>query len=404
MDYLVLRIDGSNAEKRKDFIGLIADQLAKKKLSPPAKSSRDYFPSTREIAKLHRDFVREVENKLTKSGSDPESKKKILSILKLAHICNTVLPNPNIPLRLLIATATDEKIAEPVVDATLDVLESFSKRHSPAFEPIFELIGYTKKESVRTDLYAVTAEALVNDLKVALGAPGRPKFKLTQYPIKGLDRLLLVIDDYEALHPIIGLFLTEFLLPVLAEAGFQASVVICCRDELGSMDVSWNQHLQPYLKEEIRLTPFDKDAAYALMEEAGVPSEQREGMFLATSGFPFLLTLAIEEIDADGDGSALFAKKFFDRTTRWMTDQQKEWFKKICYLDHIDEDTLPLLFDEELVKTVQDWFENEASIRDPDSPKFSVRPVIRNKTLRYLELRSPTLHQERTRASGATMA
>jgi hypothetical protein len=47
------------------------------------------------------------------------------------------------------------------------------------------------------------------------------------------------------------------------------------------------------------------------------------------------------------------------------------------------------------VRPVQDWFEREPSIRDPTSSVFRVRPLIRDKVLRYLELRSPSRHRER---------
>ena len=41
---------------------------------------------------------------------------------------------------------------------------------------------------------------------------------------------------------------------------------------------------------------------------------------------------------------------------------------------------------------VQSWFEHEASIRDPAAKDFTIRPLIREKTLRYLAARSPSRH------------
>ena len=114
--------------------------------------------------------------------------------------------------------------------------------------------------------------------------------------------------------------------------------------------------------------------------------------------FPFLLSLAIEEAVADGE-SALFLKKFFDRTTRWMTDQERDWFTRICYLNDVNEDTLRLLFDDERVPKIQDWFEGEASIRDPAATTFKVRPLIKDKVQRYLEVRSPSRHRTMTEAA-----
>ena len=43
---------------------------------------------------------------------------------------------------------------------------------------------------------------------------------------------------------------------------------------------------------------------------------------------------------------------------------------------------------------MQDWFEHEASIRDPTAPVFRVRPIIREKVLQYQALRAPARHRE----------
>ena len=102
----------------------------------------------------------------------------------------------------------------------------------------------------------------------------------------------------------------------------------------------------------------------------------------------------VEEATAPDAESALFAKKFFDRTTRWMSPKERKWFTAVCYLDTINEDTLRLLFPDEDVPLVQDWFEREASVRDPTSPSFQVRPLVREKVLRYLETRSPARRRE----------
>ena len=85
-----------------------------------------------------------------------------------------------------------------------------------------------------------------------------------------------------------------------------------------------------------------------------------------------------------------------------MTPKEREWFASVCYLDTINEDTLRVLFSKEEVPLVQDWFEREASIRDPAAPSFRMRPLVREKALRYLETRSPSRHCEMLRkAKGA---
>ncbi len=395
LNYLTLRVDGSNPEKSSDFFGLVADQLAKRSLPPPAKMSRDYFPNTRNIDDLHKRLLSDVEKELMDSGLDPETRAAILSLVKIAHVCNEWMPVSNIPVKLVLSTIGNEEAVKKALDTVGPIIDSLIINHPPILDPFFDLLGVSKRNRVKKDLYGVTADAFIKDVQVAIGAPGRSKVSLTHPPIKGLKRLLMVIDDYEALHPVIGSYLIGALMPRLSEADFQTVMIICCRDDLDATDPSWNQHRKSFFKEDIRLMPFSEDAAKSLMSEAGVPPEQQDGIYSATSGFPFLLTLAIEEITTTAGGSALFAKKFYDRTSRWMNGRQREWFNRVCYLDEVNEDSLSVFFEEHQVSGVQNWFEGEASIRDPDSPTFSVRPVIRNKTLEYMKLRSPRLHEER---------
>ena len=63
----------------------------------------------------------------------------------------------------------------------------------------------------------------------------------------------------------------------------------------------------------------------------------------------------------------------------------------------MNEDTLARLYLPSEVPEIQDWFEIEASIRDPAHNVFRVRPLIRDKVLRYMELRSPARHREMQR-------
>jgi hypothetical protein len=252
---------------------------------------------------------------------------------------------------------------------------------------VFEALGLSERTRVKNDLYNVTADALFADLSAAMGIDrGRESLRFAG--------LLLVIDDFEALAPTLEDFLVGSLIPRLADAQFPVTLVILGRDDLDAMNPAWGQHCRKYILEQLRLAPFDRAAALGMLERAGVPEERREELFQATQGFPFLLSLLIEEVGAEGADSALFLRKFFDRTTRWMSPREREWFVRVCYLDRVNVDTLAPLFPGEEVGKIQDWFEREASIRDPSAAVFRVRPLIREKALRYLELRSPSRHRE----------
>ena len=400
LGYVYLRVDGSNPETRGDFFGLVADQLAARSLPPPAITSRDYFPEVRRIAVLHRKLVENVEQELSQQGASPEARNAAVALVKLAHVCNDRLPGRSHPARAFIGALTGEKTSTSVIDVALELLsslEALERKSTILPEPVRERLGLTVKDRVRRDLHNLTADVLIRDLKNALDGWDRSNWwKLTHPAIPGVHRVLVVLDDYEANNDALGDFLVGSLIPRLAHAPFGVTLVICCRDDLASTHPGWAQHVQKRLKEDIRLKPFDKKTALELMAEFGVPIEKREEIFRATEGFPFLLTLAIEEATSSEGQSALFAKKFYERTTRWMTEVQKNWFMRVCYLDHVDEDTLALFFSPDEVAEVQNWFESEASIRDPDSPKFCVRPFIRHRTLQYLEMRSPSQHHKMT--------
>ena len=51
---------------------------------------------------------------------------------------------------------------------------------------------------------------------------------------------------------------------------------------------------------------------------------------------------------------------------------------------------------DEDVSKIQDWFEREPSIRDPSATCLRLRPMVRDKMLRYLEVRGPSRHRELT--------
>lgn len=78
-----------------------------------------------------------------------------------------------------------------------------------------------------------------------------------------------------------------------------------------------------------------------------------------------------------------------------MNDVEKVWFQRLCYLDVINEDTVGDMFGKDVdASVIQDWFEKEASIRDPVSTEFTIRPLVRDMCLTYFAKRSPKGHQK----------
>lgn len=388
LGYLQLSANAANPQPRGDFFGLIEEQLAIRNLPLPAQPDKDYFPRVRKVAAMHRELVEKATAELNAEGAPEDVKQAAAVLLQAAQTASKKAPKSRYKI-----LETVRSILEGSEDADVDkalaavaALKSLNESRLP---------GQNRRNRVKRDLLNVTADALISDLTLAIvGDQRRRRLKYAQSGIEGVSRLLIWLDDYEVLAPVLGDFLVGSLIPRLAKAPFPTLLIVGCRDDLEATHPGWGQHAKRSLREQIRLTPFDKAAAFGLLAEAGIAEERQAPIYEATQGLPFLLNLVIEETTATDAESALFAKKFFDRTTHWMTSKEREWFTIICYLDTINEDTLRIMFREEDIPLVQDWFEREASIRDPVSRSFRMRPLVREKVLRYLEVRSPSRHRE----------
>jgi hypothetical protein len=390
---LKLSVDGGSDQARGDFFGLVDGQLAKRSLPPPAAPEQDHFPEVRRVASIHRALVEAARAELGSSPAPDGIKDAAIGLLTAGRRLNEAIPRTRQYLDVAGAKLGEAELARTVDEAWKTIAGLHAFRDASVLPgPLRDALGLGVRARVKSDLHQVTADALLADLSVAIG--GRKGLRLGRAPIPGIDRLLLVIDDFEALAPTLEEFLVGALIPRLADAPFPATLIVLGRDDLDAMHPAWGQHCRQYLREQIRLSPFGREAALDLLARAGVPEARREEVYQATQGFPFLLGLLVEELGAEGTDSALFLRKFFDRTTRWMSAREREWFVRICYLDRVNIDTLAPLFPGEDTDRIQDWFEREASIRDPAAAVFRVRPLIRDKVLRYLELRSPARHRE----------
>lgn len=397
--WLSLRIDAAQEQARGDFFALVDGQLARRSLAPPADPRVDYFPATRRVAGAHRALVARVAKELERQGAPEDLKRQAVAILKAGAFLNKTLPKTRKYVDIAKLNLEPDAVNDGV-DAAWDTINTLKTlRDSEWLQVVRDRLGMNLASRLKRDLYGVTADAVVSDLSAALqGQSPTDSSNEAQLAIPGLDRFLLVVDDYEALEATLSDFLIGSLIPRLAEARFAAMLIVAGRDDLEDTHPGWGQHCKRYLTDQIRLRPFDAETAAQLMAAEGVPESRRAAIYELTQGFPLLLSLAIEEASTDG-ASALFLKRFFDRTTRWMSRDEREWFTGTCYLDEVNEDTLRLVFPDEDIGAIQDWFEGEASIRDPSAPTFRVRPLIREKVLSYIEVRSPKRHRElRSRA------
>jgi hypothetical protein len=394
---LLLRVDGSTQQLRGDFMGLLETHLAPRSLSEPFPAGIDWFPKVRKVSIAHRAVLEAATKEL--EGAPDGVKQGALLLLKAGLVFNQTMVNSKKIVDMGVV-ASDPELVELSVDKLWSKVRGLSTLTQRITMPrlLSDMLGVSLRNRVRHDLFHLVAEMWVEDLKQlifprATFDPNLPAKKRGPFA----PFVLLIVDDYEALAPLLEDFLIEALIPKLAAAPFRSLVWLSGRDDLEAMHPSWSQHLLPYFRKQLRLEPFAKADALLLLEQAGVPEEKRMEIYEQTQGYPFLLHLLAEEVAREDQGSALMLRKFYDRTTRWMSERQREWFIRICYLDNVNHDSLACFFSSEDVPTIQDWFEQEASIRDPAKSTFCVRPLIRQKVLKYQEIRSPNLHREWTR-------
>lgn len=121
----------------------------------------------------------------------------------------------------------------PAAPAKLSVATAASQRGLARQGPLRDILGLTRRNRVRSDLFNAAADALCGDLAALLaGYRRRDFFKLTHRPLAGFHRLLLVLDDFEATAPVLGEFIVGALLPRLAAASHPSLVLIASRDDL----------------------------------------------------------------------------------------------------------------------------------------------------------------------------
>jgi hypothetical protein len=269
-------------------------------------------------------------------------------------------------------------------------------------------LGVARDNAIKENAPAVLANALLTNLSAILsGYRNCDKWRPLHAKLPGVNRVLLVIDDYEALHEQWGDFLVARLLPGLREAEFQSVVVILGRDHLANTHTDWDQHLRGSLLDRIALAPFSQEEVESLVNGRGVADRREaERAWRDTLGHPFYLQLWLEEMKSGGRTFTML-KRFYDRTTKWMTDRQKGWLEFVVFLDRVDRSTLRrMLEDEREVVEVSDWFENEGSVREVAANGPRMREYIRSRLSDYLYQRDPDrcreLAAKASRNSGAS--
>ena len=376
---LVIWVDGGAKDLNGDFMRLVNESLAPLQLKGvPDSSGHDFFPRTRKLKKAHdiqvERVIRKIEKTLEqrKQEASAQTEKIVGMLLKLGVIFNT----PVQPFALALAAMATDKLAGEAAALIVEAADEPSRL--PGI--LQDWFGITYDRKIRTQLFNLTAEELTGDLTAILSGYGKKDIlKLTHNKLQGFDRLLLVIDDFEIINQTILPFLLNSFLPSLKSAAFSSKVLIIGRDNLEFVDPGFSKDFGRNLTPSIRLEPFPPDEAVQFLLDADYSKTEAQELVRQFEGYPFLLVSLAEMKDR----SALFYQHFFERTTRWMTDDEKRWFLSLCYLDVVNETSIAGMIEGAELRTICDWFAHEASIRDNKASHFVVNPFIRKMVLQH---------------------
>jgi hypothetical protein len=376
--YLQIKIDGADPSILGDFMALY-DRKFSPRTIPHGKPNYDYFPHARALARQHAAFAKIVNTAVKKSTSPEDVKKAAGWIFRGGSVLNKCIPKTKeyLDFDFLQKAGVDKRVEEAI-----DLLSSLKAIEKTSWLPgrVKDVLGITFREKLKSDLYSLSADEWIADLCAILNRYQRyDRFRLTHSPIKGLNRLLLIIDDFEILGKTIVDFVTTALLPVLEQANFHSTVIILGRDTLSDAHVSFQHHLSHLVRETIRLERFSDKIAQQMFIEGGYQETDIPKLMEESQGYPFLVTLLCQ---AKG-GSVSFYQQFYERTTRWMTPTEKSWVLPLCYLDRITEASIQAMLPNVPASPVMDWFKHEASLRDPNAEWYAITPYIRRTLKEY---------------------
>jgi hypothetical protein len=393
--FLSIILDGSDPSILGNLIGIYDHSLAPRSV-PYGKQNYDYFPHARRLAIEYAKLERVVTSEINKTNSTDDVKAAAKWIFRGGSFLNKIVPKSKeyVDFEALKKLGVDKHFEEAVdLLARLKPLDSSSWLPGP----IRDITGMTYRERLKTDLYRLASDEWVADLCAILNRYRRTdRYKLTHSPIKGLNRLLLVIDDFEILGKTIIDFVTTALIPTLEGANFHTTIIIVGRDDIADAHVAFQHHLSHLVKDRLRLDKFTDKVTQGMFLEAGYSQEELGQLMIESLGYPFLVKLLCE---AKG-GSVSFYQQFFERTTRWMGATERGWVLPLCYLKTITEESISHMLPGVPASAVIDWFKHEASLRDPNASWYVIAPYIRRTLIEFHKREIGTKRSEELIAKG----
>jgi hypothetical protein len=396
-NYLTLKIDGTvdgNNPSAKSLVRSIARLVA----SAEADAIRDrpagfYFPDVGRVTKAIDQIRDEAAAEFRKRSPDcEEGRAALLRFLDLAVEAGKGV-NDAIPITKKYVNVRELEKSKKLLEEMVPTLVSLQQEGAGFLERRTGWFSGARvlRNSIRDNACKTLADALVSDLSAILKRY-RPadKGKATHSKVAGIDRLLLIFDDYEKLQETLDEFLTVHLLRSLRSANFESTVILLVRDRLEATHPEWDQHVRPNLIKRIALTPLSRVEMDEMVESFGVRAlAEKDRAWRDTEGYPFYVQLWVEEAEAGGR-SALMLKRFHDRITRWMSDSQRRWLEHVLFLDAVNIRSLRgMLGSATEAEDAFRWFENDGSVRDIAAQSFRVREYLRSRLVDYLRVCDP---------------
>ena len=376
-DTFHVTIDGSDKPLLTDFMAMVDNMVAPRDIRfKGSKPGDDQFPETRSLVESQRKLTAKVVAELDESNGTEEIKRAAKALYKFAPMVEKI-PAAGRTLATALELAEKFKVEE-YAEPAADLLRSLSAL-APKRGRLFGKLKLSVRERLAMDPFKSIAQAYETDIRARLvGYDGKNLFKLLNPPAKGINRFILVLDDYESVSGVLGEFCVAHLFRRLIEAPYPTLVIIAGRDDLRNVHPEFAKSLAPYVRDRIQLEPFTREEAVSYLKNAGYDEARAVKLYGESKGYPFVLALLADFKANEGSRPAIFYQQFFERTTQWMTDQQKAWLTSLLYLDDVNEGSVARMLPEASASIVVNWFRTEASVRDTQAPCFRVDPYIRS--------------------------
>jgi hypothetical protein len=380
---LTIKIDASNEHLLKEFTLIVNQMLAPIELPQPAKAKHDYFPASRSLLRRQMQLIGMVESEISNNQELSDQVKTVAKALYRLSPAIKFIPKIG-PVTAVALKGMETVKAEEYVKPALDAIERLNSLNEKGGW-FTNLMTKRRFAALRHSPYEAISEAYVSDLSAILrGYQKSDRWRrYTHPPIAGMNRLLLIVDDFESLVRVIGTFLVENLLPRLKNASFSTLVIILGRDSVYEADKDFAHHLAGNTAEPMRLQPFTESEGVKYLIGSGYTEGEAREWCQKSRGLPFILKLLAENRTDEERQSAIFYKRFYERTTRPMSPAERSWLTPICYLDKVNEGTVKVMLPREDATQIVAWFANDASVRDVKSADYSVTPYVRHMLLEH---------------------